>query len=207
MNAELSPLHLTEDPIEGFLRWLGDAEKALVPEPTAMTLATATREGQPSARIVLFKGVSQSSQAKRSGLQFFTNYESVKSRELLENPQASVVFYWPTLKRQIRFEGKVEKLSLAESNAYFQSRPRGSRIGAWSSPQSRIIKDRGELLKLVEKTEAKFSDGEVPCPPFWGGWRLVPERVEFWQEGQYRLHDRFSFEWNETSWKISRLAP
>lgn len=200
------PLQLPEDPIDGFLQWLDDAKRANYPEPTAMTLATADRTGNPSARIVLFKGISSSSDGHR-GLEFYTNYTSPKSKELEENPRAALVFHWVTMQRQIRIQGRVEKLTHEESDVYFQSRPRGSRIGAWSSPQSQKIGTREELEKLVHVTEERFGEGEIPCPPFWGGWRLVPERIEFWEGREYRLHERRLFERNNSGWIVSRLAP
>lgn len=199
-------LGLPADPIDGFLSWLKEAESAKMPEPTSMTLATATLDGTPNARIVLFKGISQSAQGRR-GLRFFTNYDSPKSKELASNPRAALVFHWVTMQRQIRFSGRVEKLSAEESNEYFQSRPRGSRIGAWASPQSQKIRERAELEARVQELEKKFEGQEIPCPPNWGGWRFVPERAEFWLGHSYRLHDRFVFEWNGTSWVRSRLAP
>ena len=199
-------LNLPSDPVEGFLLWLADAEKAGLPEPTAMTLATATREGRPSARVVLFKGMGLSSDGVM-GLRFFTNYKSPKSKDLELNPFAALTFFWPGLHRQLRIEGSIEKISNAESDIYFQSRPRGSRIGAWASPQSQKIKSRAELLKLVADAEIKFTDHEITCPDYWGGWLLKPERVEFWQAGEFRLHDRFEYVRSGQSWQCGRLAP
>lgn len=206
MRHDDNNLGLPEDPLEGFATWLADAERGALPEPTAMTLATATREARPSARIVLFKGLSQGLDG-RKGIRFFTNYTSRKSEELIDNPFASVVFHWTTLQRQIRMEGRVEKLSSEESDQYFQSRDRGSRIGAWASPQSQRIDHRFQLEELVQRTEERFKQGEIPCPPHWGGWRLIPNRVEFWQGKSHRLHDRFIYEWASGVWQSTRLAP
>jgi pyridoxamine 5'-phosphate oxidase len=199
-------LNLPLDPIEGLNLWLRAAEEANLLEPTAMTLATATKDGRPSARIVLFKGFSEDSTGRKAP-RFFTNYTSRKSEELLENPRAALVFFWAAQARQIRVEGKVEKLSDAESDQYFQSRPRGSRIGAWASPQSQKIEGRERLDDLVAETEDRFDGKEIPCPPFWGGWRLIPERMEFWQGVNHRLHDRFVFEWTGQEWISARVAP
>lgn len=207
MTNEYQSIQLSADPFENLERWLKDAVNAKVPEPTAMALATATKDGVPSVRIVLFKDLSAPLSDGRKAPRFFTNYESRKSRELLENPRASVVFFWAPLNRQIRIEGRVEKVSEAESFAYFSSRPEGSRIGAWASPQSRPIQTRAELLELVKRVEKQFEGKEIPLPPNWGGWRLVPERMEFWQAGEYRLHDRFIYRWTGRDWAIERLAP
>ncbi|MDZ4082046.1 MAG: pyridoxamine 5'-phosphate oxidase [Bdellovibrionales bacterium] len=199
-------LQLPKNPVEAVLRWLEDAKQAGLPEPTSMTLATATGDGFPSARIVLFKGCSQSP-AGREGFEFFTNYESRKSQQLKENPRAALVFHWVALRRQIRIEGAIEQLSADESNRYFQSRPRDSQIGAWSSPQSKHIQSRQELIELVEKNRVKFGTGPVPCPPFWGGWRLVPKRIEFWEERPFRLHERHECLFENGAWVYKRLAP
>lgn len=206
MNASDNNLNLPTDPIEGLLRWLKDAEDAGLTEPTAMTLATATPDGKPSARIVLFKGLSALPDGRRCP-RFFTNYRSRKSRELSENPHASLVFHWAKQARQIRVEGRFEKTSTKENEDYFSTRPRGSQIGAWASPQSQAIPTREALDRLVKETEDKFGSSPIPCPPFWGGWRLVPTRVEFWQGVTNRLHDRFVYEWSGAGWTFSRLAP
>ncbi len=198
-------LQLPTDPMEGLSLWLKEAESGGMPEPTAMTLATVSPSGQPSARIVLFKGFSQ--QGGERFPRFFTNYESRKSREMETNPHVCLVFHWAKQERQIRIEGVVEKLSRDESDGYFQSRARGSRIGAWASPQSRPIASRSELEKLVSEFETKFKEGDVPLPPYWGGWRVRPTRVEFWNGGSHRLHDRFAFEKTSHGWNVSRLAP
>lgn len=199
-------LALPSDPIDGLLQWLKDAEASGQHEHTAMTLATATEAGRPSARIVLFKGLSVAGDGRRCP-KFFTNYESRKSKEMAGNPFAALVFHWHEPHRQLRIEGRLEKTSREESEAYFRSRPRGSQIGAWASPQSREISSREELEAMVESIEKKFGNDPITCPPFWGGWRLVPERIEFWQGVPDRLHDRLAYEWNGSSWTTSRLAP
>ncbi len=195
------PLNIPNDPLEAFENWLGDATKAGLPEPTAMTLATSSLDGKPDARIVLFKGFSAGAFA------FYTNYTSRKARELDANPRAALVFHWVTLKRQVRVEGRVERVPNEESDAYFASRPRGSQIGAWSSPQSQVIDGRETLIDLVKQTEARFGSGPVARPEFWGGYRVVPERIEFWEERPSRLHERHLFEFAGGKWKRSRLAP
>jgi pyridoxamine 5'-phosphate oxidase len=206
VRTDDNTLNLPADPIDGLLLWLKEAEAAKMPEPTAMTLATATRDGVPNARIVLFKGVSQNKSGRR-GVKFFTNYESTKSRELEANPNAALVFHWTTMEKQIRVMGSVEKISGEESNAYFVGRARGSQIGAWASPQSQKIAAREVLEKLVHDFEVKFTNTEIVRPENWGGWRLIPNRIEFWHGGLYRLHDRFVFEWSGGAWSSSRLAP
>lgn len=199
-------LLLPSDPFEGLRRWIDEAKSAGAPEPTAMTLATASKEGVPTARIVLFKGTSPSSHG-REAVEFFTNYESSKSVELVENPHAALVFHWNILRRQLRLEGVVEKVSAEESNRYFQTRPRDSQIGAWSSPQSKYLKDREELIARVEGTKKRFGESVIPCPPFWGGWRLTPSRIEFWEERPFRLHERHEMKFENGIWVQRRLAP
>lgn len=198
-------LILPADPLEGFTHWLGDAKAAKHPEPTAMTLATVAADGTPHARIVLFKGFSSS--GGRLGFEFFTNYDSRKSSELAANACTALVFHWNQMGRQIRVEGRAEQVSREESERYFQSRPRESQLGAWSSPQSRVLKNRGELMKLVDETAKRFGTGPIPCPSFWGGWRVMPARIEFWEERPFRLHERFEFIFEGGSWKKQRLAP
>jgi pyridoxamine 5'-phosphate oxidase len=166
-----------------------------------MTVATATAGGAPSARMMLLKGVED------GGFVFFTNYESRKAAEIEANPRAALVFHWPVLERQVRVEGTVARLDPAASEAYFRTRPRGSRIGAWASRQSAALADRAELEAQVREHEARFAGGEVPLPPFWGGFRLVPERIEFWQGRLNRLHDRLRFERAGTGWRAVRLYP
>ncbi len=189
------------DPIAFFAEWFRDAERAGLLLPEAMTLATATKDGAPSARMVLLKGFDQ------KGFVFYTNYRSRKARELEENPRAALVFHWAALQRQVRIEGTVIKVSKEESEAYFRSRPRGSRIGAWASRQSSELADRGELEQREKFYREKFSGQEIPLPEFWGGYRLMPERIEFWQGRINRLHDRIDFRRQNDCWQSSRLFP
>lgn len=193
---------VSADPMDQFTVWWNDAVKSEIEEVNAMTLATATRNGMPSARIVLLKGYDP------TGFVFFTNYLSHKGKELEENPQACLVFFWKELERQVRIEGSVEKISEQESDNYFQSRPRGSRIGAWASPQSTVIPDREFIEKNSSDVEVKYADEAVPRPPHWGGYLVRPECVEFWQGRSNRLHDRIRYRKIETgNWAIERLAP
>jgi pyridoxamine 5'-phosphate oxidase len=200
-QAQLPP-----DPVDGLLLWLNDAEKSGQYEPTAMTLATIGQDLMPAARIVLFKGLSQNALGIRSP-RFFTNYNGRKSQEMIAHPRVALVFHWASMQRQIRVEGIVEKISREESETYFNSRARGSQIGAWASPQSHTLKDRAELDAIVAAVEEKFEGQEIPCPTFWGGWRVVPERIEFWQGVPNRLHDRFAFTRKDSAWAVERLAP
>lgn len=199
-------LILPEDPFVGLRQWIEDAKLAGALEPTAMTLATASKEGIPSARIVLYKGSAVGSKG-REAAEFYTNYQSHKSNDLAENPIAALVFHWNVLRRQVRLEGVIEKVSPEDSNRYFQSRARESQIGAWSSPQSQYLKDREELVARVEATRARFGDEPIPCPSFWGGWRLTPSRFEFWEERPSRLHERFEIKFEDDAWIKRRLAP
>ena len=192
---------LDPDPIQQFARWFEQAQRSSIQYPEAMSAATATPDGKPSVRMVLLKGFDA------RGFCFFTNYESRKGSELQHNPQVALLFYWEPFERQVRIEGRVEKMSEEESYAYFASRPRGSRIGAWASAQSAMIEDRAELEKLVHKYERQFEGRDVPLPPFWGGYRCVPEAIEFWQGRVNRLHDRLCYLREGAGWKIVRLSP
>ena len=207
MRRDYAARGLTEedllgDPIAQFQSWFEDACRAEVFEPNAMTLATVGADGQPSARVVLLKGVD------RRGLAFFTNLMSRKSRELDANASAALVFWWGPLARQVRFEGTVERVADAEADAYFASRPRGSQIGAWASPQSAVIADRRALEDAARAHEERFGAGAVPRPEFWGGFRLLPLRAEFWQGRTDRLHDRLRYSRDASGgWRLERLAP
>jgi pyridoxamine 5'-phosphate oxidase len=192
---------LDPDPIAQLRRWLDDAKAAGVSEPAAMVLATAAPDAEPSARYVLLRGLDE------RGLAFFTNYESPKARDLEANPRAAAVLGWDALHRQVRATGPVERVSDAESDAYFAGRPLDSRIGAWASPQSRVIGSRAELERLVAEARARFPGEDVPRPPHWGGYRLVPETIEFWAGGTGRLHDRLRYRRTPEGWAIDRLAP
>jgi pyridoxamine 5'-phosphate oxidase len=189
------------DPFTQFQTWFDQAVAAGVPEPNAMTLATCTPDGIPSARIVLLKILDD------RGLQFFTNYESRKSLELLNNPNAALVFFWPDLERQVRIEGRVEKSSETESDAYYHARPRNSRLGAWASAQSSVIASREELEARQREFDARYSADNVPRPPHWGGFRMVPTVFEFWQGRPSRLHDRLRYRQAEGRWIVERLSP
>ncbi|HZD69106.1 MAG TPA: pyridoxamine 5'-phosphate oxidase [Actinomycetes bacterium] len=190
------------DPIVQFGRWFDDARAAGLVEPEAMTLATTGREGRPSARMVLLKGFDQ------RGFVFYTNYSSRKSRELATNPAAALVFWWPPpLQRQVRIEGVVERVSREESEAYFRTRPFGSQLGAWASNQSEVIPGRDVLEKRLEELGARYAGGEVPLPPFWGGYRLAPDVIEIWQGRPNRLHDRLRYQRDGVGWKLERLSP
>jgi pyridoxamine 5'-phosphate oxidase len=197
----LSEQDVSADPIQQFTKWWDEAVQSEIDEVNAFTLATSTLQGKPSARIVLLKGYD------KRGFVFFTNYESAKGNELAKNPQASMVFFWKELQRQVRIEGIIEKVSAEESDEYFSSRPAGSRIGAWASPQSKIITNRSEIEMNAQKYQEQYADGNIPRPPYWGGYRLKPRLVEFWQGRANRLHDRIQYTVQEGSWKIERLAP
>ena len=199
-------LHLDEkdadaDPLVQFGKWIDEAVNRQVDEPTAMTLSTVASNGRPSARIVLLK------QADENGFCFFTNYESRKGKELAENTAAALLFFWPQLQRQIRIEGHVEKMSDGESDRYFQSRPRGSQLGAVASPQSTPIPDRRSLEEKLAELETRYAGKAIDKPAHWGGYRLRPDYFEFWQGGSNRLHDRLAYERQDGAWHVSRLAP
>jgi pyridoxamine 5'-phosphate oxidase len=198
----LTEQDLAADPVDQLRLWLEQAQAVAPLEFTAMTLATADGEGKPSARVVLLKGLDE------RGLVFFTNYESRKATELLANPRAALVFYWSALDRQVRVEGTVEKTTREESQAYFETRPRGSRLGAWASPQSRPMAGRQEIERLLEDVATRFAEGDVPLPDHWGGFRVRHERVEFWQGRPDRLHDRLRYtRLPDGGWRVERLAP
>jgi pyridoxamine 5'-phosphate oxidase len=192
---------IDRDPIKQFQLWFNDAIAAGLPLPEAMTLATATPDGKPSARMVLLKQVDQ------DGFVFFTNYRSAKAEQLDANPYAALVFYWAQLDRQVRVEGSVVRTSAQESRDYFKTRPRESQIGAWASAQSQAIDSRDVLEQRAQELEALYLDREIDCPDYWGGYRLKPERIEFWKSRIGRLHDRILYQRDATGWSITRLAP
>ena len=200
MKGSLSEEDVQANPIDQFNIWFDQARHAELPEPNAMTVASVDANGKPSARVVLIKEVTQ------AGFVFFTNYESRKGQALTTNPHAALLFFWPELERQVRVEGSVEKLSDQESDDYFHSRPLDSRIGAWASPQSRVIKGRTELVTKAAEYALKFALNP-PRPPHWGGFRVKPEVLEFWQGRPSRLHDRIQYLKDNDAWTIQRLAP
>jgi pyridoxamine 5'-phosphate oxidase len=200
-TAGLDLADLAATPIQQWHRWYDDAVEAGVAEPNAMTVSSNDAEGQPDARVVLAREVND------EGIVFYTNYESAKGIQLASAPFASAVFAWLDLHRQVRVRGEIEVVSSEESDAYFASRPRESQIGAWASAQSQVIAGREELEAAVVEMTQRFMGGDVPRPPHWGGLRIVPSTVEFWQGRPSRLHDRFRYAWAGTQWSISRLAP
>jgi pyridoxamine 5'-phosphate oxidase len=197
----LSSSELSADPIAQFGTWFVQATEMKLPEPNAMTLATVDTSGMPLQRTVLLKSYDA------AGFVFFSNYESRKARHIVENPQVSLLFSWITLERQVIVQGTVEKISTAESLQYFSSRPRESQIGAWVSQQSEVIPSRQYLMEKLTALRERFADGEIPLPPFWGGYRVVPRTIEFWQGGPARLHDRFLYRCEAGAWKMTRLSP
>jgi len=200
-RARLDEAHVAADPVAEFDRWFTQAREAQVPEPNAMTLATATRDGAPSARIVLLKGYDE------SGFVFFTDYRSRKAIELEQNPQASLVFFWVELERQVRITGPVSVVSREESESYFQTRPRTSQLSTWVSHQSQVIPGRKVLDDQVKQMAVRYP-GDVPLPPHWGGFRVTPETVEFWQGRPSRLHDRLRYLRKKGGgWQLERLSP
>ena len=204
-NYALSGLQetdLLDTPFQQFQLWLEQAIAAELPEPNAMTLATLSEEGKPIARMVLLKGLDE------KGFVFYTNYDSAKGKQLTETDSAGLVFWWAGLERQVRVEGTVEKVSSTESDAYFQSRPKASQLGAWASPQSQVIESRDVLEQRLAQLEEKYATEKVPRPPHWGGFRVIPTAIEFWQGRPSRLHDRIRYELDEKGdWFYQRLAP
>jgi pyridoxamine 5'-phosphate oxidase len=202
MMEGLNETEIERDPIRQFQLWFDDAIAAKLPMPDAMSLATVTPDGRPTARMVLLK------QVDADGFVFFTNYNSNKAKQLEINPYAALVFYWPHLERQVRVEGKVSKTPPEESSAYFKTRPRESQIGAWASPQSEVISAREVLEQRARELAELYCDRDIDCPAHWGGFRLVPDRIEFWKGRVGRLHDRILYELQpDESWTIKRLAP
>ena len=199
--ASLDERDVPPDPVAMFSRWFADAQAADVAEPNAMTLATASADGAPSARMVLLKGVDD------GGFVFFTDYRSRKAAELAANPRAALVFHWVELERQVRIAGSVARVAREETEAYFRTRPLGSRLGAWASEQSSVIAGRAVLDTRLRDVEARFAGEDVPAPPHWGGYRLAPGSVEFWQGRASRLHDRIRYVRRAGAWAIERLSP
>lgn len=199
----LSEAQAPLEPFVLFHQWFAEAVKTEQPpvEANAMTLATVDPQGQPHCRVLLLKALDE------RGFTFFTNYDSAKGDQLRTNPRAAMTFFWPTLERQVRIEGEVERVTVAESDAYFKVRPLGSWLGAWASPQSRVIDGRGELERLLAETERRFMDSAPHCPEHWGGYRLLPQRMEFWQGRPSRLHDRLNYRLESGKWLRERLAP
>lgn len=193
--------NLASDPFEQFDLWFKQAQEAQLTEPNAMSLATVSKDGSPSLRTVLLKFFDT------NGFVFFTNYSSKKSQDIADNPQVSLLFPWLPLERQIKICGRAEKISKADSLKYFTSRPHGSQLGAWVSHQSSVITGRKILELKLDEMKRKFKEGKVPLPDFWGGYRVVPETIEFWQGRPNRLHDRFQYTRTDDSWNIERLAP
>ncbi len=194
-------IHPQRDPLKLFKDWYAKAQEIGLRLPDAMTLATATKKGAPSARVILYKGIG------RGGFRIFTNFNSRKAKELTSNPQAALVFYWEKLNRQIRVEGEVKRMTRAQSITYFKTRPRGSQLGAWASDQSAEIQNRAHLDQKLAEFEKKYAGKEVPCPAHWGGFLLIPSKFEFWIDRENRLHDRLVYTRVKKGWKISHLAP
>lgn len=202
IQASLNKADVAKEPIAQLSSWLDEARSVEEREPTAMALATVSSDGRPSVRMVLLKGLDE------RGLDFYTNLESGKGHHLKANPNAALTFWWPVLERQVRVEGRVERVAEAEAEAYFGSRPQESQLGAWASPQSQPLESREELEARLEAIRLEFDDGDIPLPPHWGGFRVVPDRFEFWQGRASRLHDRIQYLLDERGdWMITRLAP
>lgn len=207
LRKEYTSLGLSEtqarpNPYEQFKIWFDQAVAAQLPEPNAMTIATATLDGKPSARMVLLKNYDE------RGFVFYTNYQSNKGQQLIENPWGAIVFWWAELERQVRIEGRVEKVSDAESDEYFRSRPIGSQLGAWASNQSQVVESREVLERQLEQLKEGYENKDVPRPPHWGGFRVIPDEIEFWQGRPNRLHDRLLYRRGEDSnWTTQRLSP
>ncbi len=197
----MDPSRVDPDPIKQFDHWFNQAQDSGIPEPNAMSLSTSGADHQPSSRMVLLKAYDQ------KGFVFYTNYGSRKGEQIQENPKVAALFPWVALARQIHIEGEIEKISQAESLKYFATRPYGSQLGAWVSNQSSVIKTRSLLEQKWEEMKSKFNEGKVPLPDNWGGIRIIPNRIEFWQGQESRLHDRVLYEKENGSWKISRLSP
>jgi len=197
----LSKKETLPSPFDQFDLWFKDATQADIIEPNAMTLSTVDTKGQPSSRTVLLKSYND------EGLVFFTNYESLKAQQMDQNPKVALLFAWLPLNRQVRIEGKVQKTSTTESEAYFKTRPRGSQIGAWASQQSQTIESREELQKKFKNLEKEYEGKNIPLPPFWGGYRVIPEKFEFWQGRRNRLHDRILYKRTGQNWEQFRLCP
>jgi len=201
-RGTLDEKEVDRNPFKQFEQWFEVAVKSDIPEVTAMTLATANKQGRPSARTVLLK------QFDERGFVFFTNYESAKAKDLAENPQAALLFFWEPLERQIRISGRVEKISMKESFEYFRSRPMESQLGAWASMQSSVVTARDVLEMAFASMKKKFHNGQIPLPPFWGGYRVIPDEFEYWQGRPNRLHDRVWYKKQaDGSWNIARLSP
>lgn len=201
LTRGLREIDLTADPMQLFDAWFRFARRVRIYWPDSTAVATANRFGKPSVRMVLLKKYDE------RGFVFFTNYQSQKGRELDENPHAAMVIYWNDLLRQIRMSGRVEKISSEESAHYFHSRPRGSQVGAWASNQDAVVASRDELMRKYEQYDQQFAGREVPLPPYWGGYRLIPDEIEFWQGRTYRLHDRFRYTRTNGAWSWVRLSP